>query len=232
MYKNKKILCVIPARSGSKGLPGKNIKRLLGKPLIGYSIEHALASKFIDRTIVSTDSKMIADIAKNFGAEVPFLRPKRLATNKSNIIDVLLHAIDWMRNKEGFDFDIIVLLHVTAPLRKAKDVDKSIKLLFKRGTDNVFSVTPAQRNPYFNMVELDKSNKARLVKKGMYTNRQEAPLVFEMNSSIYVWWRDVLKHSKSLFPGTTRIYLMPKERSVDIDDYLDFRIAEMLLKNG
>lgn len=232
MYKNKKILCVIPARGRSKGLPGKNIKKLLGKPLIGYSIEHAQRSRYIDRTIISTDSKKIADVARNFGAEIPFLRPKWLAKDKSSTIDVLLHAVDWMETKERFAFDILVLLHVTTPLRNVKDVDNSIELLFKNSTDNVFSVTEAHRNPYFNMVEVKKSGKIALVKKGRHASRQGAPDVFDMNSSIYVWWKDVLKSKKSLFPGTTRIYLMPKERSVDIDDYVDFKIAEMLLKNG
>ncbi|MHB8155171.1 MAG: acylneuraminate cytidylyltransferase family protein [Candidatus Omnitrophota bacterium] len=231
MYKNRKILCVIPARGGSKGLPGKNIKKLLGKPLIAYSIEHAARSKYIDRTIVSTDSKRIAFVAKGLGAEVPFLRPKHLATDKSSTVDALLHAIEWMENKEGFIFDILVLLHVTTPLRSVEDVDKSIELLFKKDTDNVFSVAQAHKNPYFNMVEVKKNGKVELIKKGKYTSRQSAPHVFDMNSSIYVWWKDVLKNKKSLFLSNTRIYLMPKERSVDIDDYFDFRVARMLLNN-
>lgn len=231
MYKNKRILCVIPARGGSRGLPGKNIKNLMGKPLIAYSIEHARGSKYIDRTIVSTDDEKIADIARSLGSEVPFLRPKRLAKDKSSSIDVLLHAIKWMETKERSAFDIIVLLHVTTPLRSAEDVDKSIELLFKSNTDNVFSVTEADKNPYYNMVEVDRSGEAALVKRGNYVNRQSAPKVFDMNSSIYVWWKDVLRDKKSLFPGHTRVYIMPKERSVDIDDFWDFKFAEMLLKN-
>lgn len=230
MYKDKKIVCVIPARAGSKGLPGKNIKKLLGKPLIAYSIEQARKSKYIDRVIVSTDSKKIARVARRLGAQVPFLRPKYLANDKSSTINVLLHAIDWLE-KERFAFDILVLLHVTSPLRSVDDIDRSIALLFKKNTNNVFSVTPAHRNPYFNMVEFDKSGKVNLIKRGKYTNRQSAPNVFDINSSIYVWWKDVLKNSKSLFPGLTRIYLMPKERSVDIDDQIDFKIVQMLLKN-
>lgn len=232
MYKNKKILCVIPARGGSKGLPGKNIKKLTGKPLIAYSIEHARGSKYIDRTIISTDSRQIANVAKQWGGEIPFLRPKSLAMDKTSTIDALLHAVSWMEEKEKFVFDVLVLLHVTTPLRNIEDVDKCIELLFKKDTDNVFSVRKAYKNPYFNMVEVKKSGKVVLVKRGEYTSRQSAPPVFDINSSIYVWWKDVLKEKKSLFPGRTRIYLMPKERSVDIDDYLDFRMAEMLLSNG
>jgi CMP-N-acetylneuraminic acid synthetase len=211
-------------------LPGKNIKKLLGKPLIAYSIEHARGSKYIDRTIISTDSEKIASVCRKLGCEVPFLRPKHLATDTSSTVDALLHAIEWMETKEKYDFDILVLLHVTTPLRSPKDIDNSIELLFKKCTDNVFSVTPAHKNPYFNMVEVKKSGRVALIKKGSFTSRQSAPSVFDMNSSIYVWWKDVLKSKKSLFPGNTGIYLMPKERSVDIDDYLDFKMAQMLLK--
>ena len=228
MYKSKKILCIIPARGGSKGLPGKNIKSLLGKPLIAYTVEQAKNCRYLDRIIVSTEDKSIAAVAKKFGAEVPFLRPKRLAKDKSGTIDVLLHAMDWMETKEKFDFDIVVLLHVTTPLRSVEDIKKSVELLFKDNTDNVFSVTEAHRNPYFNMVEINKSGKVLLVKKGNYNGRQSAPSVFDMNSSIYVWWKDALRKSKSLFFRNTRIYIMPKERSIDIDDELDFRISEFL----
>lgn len=230
MYKNKKILCVIPARSGSKGLPGKNIKRLLGKPLIAYTIEQAKDSKYIDRIIVSTDSRKISKIAEQYGAEIPFIRPKRLATDRSSGIDVLLHAIDWMEKKEKYNFDILVLLHITAPLRNAKDIDNSIELLFKKDADNIFSVTESHRNPYFNMVEIDHNKRIRLIKKGNFTTRQSAPRVFDMNSSIYVWKKKILKEKKSVFLKKSGIYIMPKERSIDIDDYIDFRISEILMR--
>ena len=228
MYKSKKILCIIPARGGSKGLPGKNGKSLLGKPLIAYTIEQAKNCRYLDRVVVSTEDKSIAAVAKKFGAEVPFLRPKRLAKDKSSTIDVLLHAMDWMENKEKFAFDILVLLHVTTPLRSVEDIKKSVELLFNDNADNVFSVTEAHRNPYFNMVEINKAGKVSLVKKGSYGDRQSAPSVFDMNSSIYVWRKDALRKSKSLFFRNTRIYIMPKERSIDIDDELDFRISEFL----
>lgn len=232
MYKDYRVLCIIPARQGSKGLPGKNIKELLGKPLIAYTIEQARHSKYIDRVIVSTDSNEIADIAKKHGADVPFMRPKEYAADESSIFDVLLHAIDWMENKEKYFFDILVLLHVTSPLRDAKDIDNCIELLVKRNADNVFSVTPAHRNPYFNMVEVSKDGKVRLVKKGDFVIRQSAPEVFDMNASIYVWWKDILKEKKATLLKKSLIYIMPKERSVDIDDAIDFKIAEMLLKDA
>ena len=228
MYGNNKILAVIPARGGSKGVPNKNIKELLGKPLIAYTIEQAQASKYIDRTIVSTDSPAIADIAVSYGAEVPFLRPEELATDQSGTIDVLVHAIDWLEKNENYKFDILVLLHATTPLREPADIDHSIELLVENGAENVFTVTEAHRNPYFNMVEI-RNNKVSLVKKGNYTTRQTAPKVFDMNSSIYVWWKDIFKKKKSVFLENSRIYIMPKTRSVDIDDVFDFKIAEMLL---
>lgn len=229
MYKNKKILCVIPARGGSKGLIRKNVKKLLGKPLIVYTVEQAKRSKYIDRIIVSTEDKAIARISRKYGAEVPFLRPSRLASDSASTINVLLHAMEWMEKVEGYQFDILVLLHATAPLRSAQDIDNCIKFLFKKNASNIFSVTEAHRNPYFNMVELKKS-KVALVKKSNFVSRQEAPKVFDMNSSIYVWWKDVLKKEESVFLKRSAIYSMPKERSIDIDDGTDFKLAELLMK--
>lgn len=232
MYNGKVVLCIIPARGGSKGLPGKNIKELLAKPLIAYSIEQARHSKYIDRVVVSTDSKAIADISKQYGAEAPFMRPKEYAGDESSIFDVLLHAMDWMEKNEKYLFDILVLLHVTAPLRNTEDIDNCIELLVKKDADNVFSVTPTNRNPYFNMVEVSKDGKVRLVKKGDFATRQSAPEVFDMNASIYVWWKDMLKEKRATLLENSHIYIMPKERSVDIDDAIDFKIAETLLKEA
>ncbi|RJQ53089.1 MAG: acylneuraminate cytidylyltransferase family protein [Nitrospiraceae bacterium] len=231
MYNNNVILCVIPARGGSKGLPGKNTKHLLGKPLIGYTIEQARQSKYIDRIIVSTEDPLIAEVAKKFTAETPFIRPRELAEDNSSTLDVLVHAIRWMEERENYRFDILVLLHVTTPLRYPEDIDNCISLLVDEKADNVFSVTEAQRNPYFNMVEISGNNEVTLVKKGVFATRQSAPEVYDMNSSIYVWWKDTFKAEKGLFLKKTRIYTMPRERSIDIDGPLDFRIAEMLLQD-
>ncbi len=231
MYKDNVILCVIPARGGSKGLPGKNIKQLAGKPLIAYTIEQAKGSKYIDRVIVSTEDEQIAEVAGKFSAEVPFKMPKELAEDNSSMMDVLLHAIKWMEGEAQYKFNILVLLHVTTPLRNTDDIDKCIELLVEENADNVFSVADAYRNPYFNMVEVTAGNEVRLVKEGHFTTRQSAPKVFDMNASIYVWWKDTFKTEKGLFLRKTRIYPMPRERSVDIDEPLDFRIAEMLLQD-
>lgn len=229
MYKNNKVVCIIPARGGSKGLKGKNIKELLGKPLIAYSIEQAKQSKYIDRVIVSTEDSTIADISKEYGAEVPFIRPAELATDESGVIGVLLHAVEWFESS-SYDFQILVLLHTTTPLRKTEDIDNSIELLAETKADSVFSVAEAYRNPYFNMVEIDKDGKVHLIKEGSFVTRQSAPPVFDMNASIYVWWKDILKNYKKTILEKSRIYIMPRDRSVDIDDTMDFKISEMLLK--
>ena len=231
MYKDHVVVCVIPARGGSKGLPGKNIKMFCGKPLIAHTIEQAKQSKYIDRAIVSTEDNEIAQISLEYGAEVPFIRPMELAGDSVATIDVLLHAINWLEYKEQYPFKILVLLHVTTPLRSVEDIDNSIALLVEEKADNIFSVAEAYRNPYFNMIEINKNGYAALVKKGIFTTRQEAPLVYDMNSSIYVWWKELLKEKKKIFLDKTKIYIMPKERSIDIDDAIDFRLAEILKGN-
>lgn len=229
MYKDHVVVCVIPARGGSKGLPGKNIKNFCGKPLIAHTIEQARQSKYIDRVIVSTEAEEIARISLEYGAEVPFMRPMELAGDSVATIDVLLHAINWFENEDIYLFDIFTLLHVTTPLRSVEDIDNSIALLVEENADNIFSVAEAHRNPYFNMVEINKNGYAALVKQGNFTTRQAAPLVYDMNASIYVWWKELLKQKKKIFLDNTKIYVMPKERSVDIDDNIDFKIAEFMM---
>lgn len=230
MFNKHKIVCVIPARGGSKGIPRKNIKLLAGKPLIAYTIGHALQSQYIDRTIVSTDDREIADISRQYGAEAPFMRPADLAGDHVATIDVLLHAVQWLEKQEKYDFDILVLLHATTPLRSVDDINSCIKMIVETKSDNVFSVTEAHRNPYFNMVEAGDDGIATLSKKGDYATRQSAPKVYDMNASIYVWWKDVLKSEKKIFLKKSHIYIMPKERSIDIDDDFDFKVAEFLLQ--
>ena len=202
-----------------------------GKPLIAHTIEQAKQSKYIDRVIVSTEATEIVRISLEYCAEVPFLRPMELAGDSSSTVAVLLHAINWLECTEQYAFDILVLLHVTTPLRNVEDIDNSIALLVEENADNVFSVADAHRNPYFNMVEEDKDGFIKLVKEGNYLTRQAAPKVYDMNASIYVWWKEIFKKKRELFSKKTKIYIMPKERSMDIDDGLDFLIAEFLYTN-
>jgi CMP-N,N'-diacetyllegionaminic acid synthase len=191
-----------------------------------------LQSEYIDRTIVSTEDKEIADISRKYGAEVPFIRPDDLAGDHVATVDVLVHAINWLEKEDKYNFDILVLLHTTTPLREVHDIDTCIKMLIESKADDVFSVNEAHRNPYFNMVEVDSEGIVSLVKEGSFSTRQAAPKVYDMNASIYVWWKDILKEGKKIILKKTKVYIMPKERSIDIDDELDFRIAEFLQKKG
>ena len=148
MYKGKNILGLIPARGGSKGLPRKNIKPLLGKPLIAWTIEQALASRYLDRVVVSTDNKEIAEISKKYGAEVPFMRPKELAEDNAKGIDVVLHAIDWLKeNNKRKQYDLMMLLQPTSPLRATEDIDKAIETLFLKEAKAIVSVCEVAHHP-------------------------------------------------------------------------------------
>lgn len=229
MIDKYKVVCVIPARGGSKGVPRKNIKQLAGKPLIAYTIEQALESQYIDRVIVSTEDMEIAEISKEYGAEVPFMRPDALSGDQVATVDVLIHAISWLEKEDKFNFDILVLLHTTTPLRAVEDIDACIEMLNDTKADNIFSVTEAHRNPYFNMVEITTNGKVQLSKEGSFSSRQSAPKVYDMNSSIYIWWKDVLKREMKIFLDNSKIYIMSKERSIDIDNELDFKMCQMLL---
>lgn len=228
MIDGKRVLCVVPARGGSKGLPGKNLALLGGKPLLAHTVGHALASRYVDRTVVSTDDPRIAFAAREAGAEVPFVRPAGLATDTAGTIEVLVHAADEVERADA-PYDILLLLHVTTPLRSPADVDGCLELLASSGADNVFSVTEAHRNPYFNMVEVAEDGTVALVKQGAFKTRQEAPEVFDMNSSIYAWRLEALRRDAALFSPSTKVFVMPKERSVDIDERLDLVVAEALL---
>lgn len=229
MYEHHRVLGIIPARGGSKGLPGKNIKELAGKPLIAYTIAQAQASRYIDRILVSTDSPRIAEVARRHNAEAPFMRPPDLANDKTGMLAVLLHAIEWLEHHAQSRYDIIVLLQVTSPLRETEDIDNCIALLVEKNAENVFAVTPSHTNPYFTMVEIDENGKVRPVKSSNAQTRQSAPSVFEINGAVYVWWTDVLQQQQQTLLDKSHIYIMPKERSIDIDDSLDFNIASMIL---
>jgi len=227
MYKGHKIVCIIPARGGSKGLVRKNVLQVCGKPLIAHTIEQGLASDYIDRVVVSTDNDEIAGISKSYGADIPFTRPKELAQDNTSSPAVVLHGVNWLEN-EGYDFDIVVMLLATSPLREVGDIDNCIAKLVDENAENIFSVTPANRNPYFNMVELV-GEKVVQVKAGDYSSRQIAPDVYDLNASVYVWWKDVLKKTPSVYLENSKIYIMPRERSIDIDDEIDFELVKLLM---
>jgi len=217
----------ICARGGSTGLPRKNIKLLHGKPLIAHTIEQALASPGIQRVFVSTDDEEIAEVAKYAGAEVPFLRPAELASSTAAKLPVIRHLVEAIE-KMGVTVSKIVDLDPTSPLRLVSDIGRCIELLDDE-TDVVITAYPAEKNPYFNMVELKADGNIGLVKSlvGGVVARQQAPVVYAMNASVYVWHRHSLQ--KGLWDGRVKLHEMPRERSIDIDNAIDFRLVEMLL---
>lgn len=236
MNKNTKILCTICARGGSKGVKDKNIRLLCAKPLIAYTIEQALEWGKAEHVVVSTDSKRLAQAAAVCGAEVPFMRPARLATDTAPKLESLRHALVESEKKFGHEFDIVVDLDATSPFRKISDLDRCLEMFLKFGPRTLFSVVPARKNPYFNMVEINKKGFAALCKKTRYsvTRRQEAPAVFEMNASIYFYSREFLLNKRHQSPISNRsmAYVMDEVSSYDIDKELDFKFAEFLIRGG
>lgn len=221
-------IATICARGGSVGVPRKNIKPLLGKPLIAYTIEQALAIGKIDQVFVSTDDEEIARVAEEYGARVPFLRPAELARGHAPKLPVIQHLVEHVE-ENVCPVDTIVDLDPTSPLRLLDDIRACMALL-DDDTDMVITGYPSDKNPYFNMVEEKSDGNIGLVKSipGGVVARQQAPTVWAMNASVYVWHRHTLRDS--LWHGRIRLHEMPRERSVDIDEPLDFRIVEILMK--
>lgn len=229
------ILCVIGARGGSEGLPGKNIRGLLGKPLISWSIEQALSVPEIDRVIVSTDSQKIADVAKHWGAEVPFIRPKQLADRGAGKFQVWQHALEACEAIYRENYEMVVDLDCTSPLRDPSDISSVIKQLRDgqaRGVDAVFSVSEARKNPYFNIVEPDEQGAMRMSKQEGLTvlSRQAAPPVYDHVASIYALTPGYLRRASHLLDGHAEGYDIGIEKSYDVDSEHDFQIVEFLLK--
>lgn len=233
MYKQKKIIITICARGGSKGILGKNIMLLNGLPLLTHSIKAAQKFKWADRIVVSTDDKEIKKVAEEYGIKVLKLRPAYLSNDVVSRVDVFIYATKEAEKYYQENYDIVMDLGVTSPLRNETDMEAVIKKLVDiPKTDCVFTVTPAARNPYFNMVEIDQNGYTYLSKQinAKITSRQQAPCVYDMNDSIYAIWKEKLFKSKSVRIKRTRVHVMPTERSVDIDRPIDLILAESLLK--
>lgn len=217
------------ARGGSKGLPGKNIKPLAGKPLLQYSVETALASPSIDEVFVSTDDADIADIAKRSGA-ILIDRPAELATDTSAEWLSWRHAIDWAIKHYG-EFDGFVSLPATSPLRSVEDVEAAISQRLKVGADICISVSAASRSPYFNMVKSGQDGFVSLVNEpsSEVSRRQDAPEVFDITTVVYATTPEFVQTNLGLFSGKVTSIQVPKDRAVDIDDIYDFLLAEAIL---
>ncbi len=228
MFKQKRILAVIPARSGSRGLPGKNIRLFRGRPLICRAIAQARASKYCDAVVVSTDSAAIARIAEAAGARAPFIRPRKLSGPGAKMMDVIFHALKFLRHN-GEDYDIILLLQATTPLRTAADIDAAIEMLFKSRAKAVVSVTPAEHHPFLFQVLKPAGRVGNLFPAVNLTgNRQDLPAAYRINGAVYAANAAYLHRQKSFFGPATYAYIMPAKRSVDIDTLLDFEFAQFL----
>ena len=223
-----RVFAFIFARGGSKGLPHKNVLLLAGKPLIAHAIETARASRHIERVIVSTDDREIADLARRYGAEVPSLRPAELASDGAPEWLAWRHAITVLVREP---FDVFVSVPPTAPLRAVEDVDACIDTLLAGDCDIVITAAEARRNPYFNMIVREADGAARLVIEPSenIVRRQQAPAVFDMTTVAYVARPEFILREDRIFAGRVKAVLIPPERALDVDTRLDLEIAEMLL---
>ncbi len=224
------ILAIIPARKGSKGLPGKNIRSFFGKPLIAWTIEAAKSSRYIGKVIVSTDSERIAQTAQSFGAEIPFLRPHELSTDDSDMVGVVLHALDFFE-KTGYRPKLLILLQPTSPLRLVEDVDSAIELFLANDCDAVISVSKSQ-HPIFWTFKISQNYLDPVFEdRFLAMNRQELPDTYTPNGAIYLVAADTFLNYKSFYVRRTRPFVMPFKRSIDVDDADDFFLAERLMAN-
>ena len=223
------MIAIIPARAGSKGLPGKNLKLLNGKPLIVYTIEAALKAKSISRVVVSTEDIQIANVAKLAGAEVPFLRPKNLALDESLAIDSYIFTVEKLKIKDSIIIEDIVILQPTSPLRLSDDIDEAIQMFISKKAKSVISFTK-ESHPIAWHKYIETDNRIISIFEEKLQNRQEERVTFYPNGAIYVFNYNFLKQQK-FFSEKSYAFLMPRNRSIDIDYIEDFQYAEYLLKN-
>ncbi|MGG4450420.1 cytidylyltransferase domain-containing protein [Brevibacillus porteri] len=226
MIQGKSVLAIIPARGGSKGIPRKNIIEVGGKPLLSWTIEEAKKSAYIDRLIVSTDDEEIADVARQYEGEVPFLRPKELAMDDTPGIAPVLHALELLPK-----YDYVVLLQPTSPLRQVIDIDGCIEKCLKEQANSCVSITVAEKTPYW-MYHLSDNDVLEPVIKieERFLRRQDTPTVFSLNGAVYIADTNWLQKTQSFLEPETVGYVMPKERSIDIDNQMDIVIFEAVLR--
>lgn len=226
------ILCTILARGGSKGVKNKNIKLLLDKPLIHYSIEQAAASGLFTHITVNSDSDEILSVASQNSSVEACRRPPELAFDTSAKLPAIMYAVSEMEKRHSIVYDAIVDLDCTSPLRDVEDIRNAFEQFIRNGNDNLITAMHSRRSPYFNMVKLNENGSAELVIKPQeaVVRRQDAPQCYDMNASIYIWKRSALFGSSSVFLGNTGLYIMPEERSIDIDAQIDFDFVEFMMR--
>jgi CMP-N,N'-diacetyllegionaminic acid synthase len=231
MINDKKVLAIIPARGGSKGLPGKNKKELYGKPLIAWTIEEAKSYSNIDRIVVSTDDDEIVEIAKKYGAEVPFIRPAVLANDTSSTIDVIFHAINWLKEHEDYRPEYILLLQPTSPLRIKEDIDGAIQMLKDKNARSIVSVCETDHHQWWSNTLPENGNMKDFLRPEILNKRRQVlPVFYRINGAIYLADTDYLRERNSFFGSDTFAFEMPKEHSIDIDSDIDFKLAGLLLQ--
>ena len=229
-----KVLCTICARGGSQGVKNKNIISLCGKPLIAHSILQAKESTLFDYIAVSSDSKKIRDIALKWGADFVVERPAELATATAAKLPAIQHVVCEIEYKMNIQFDIVLDLDATSPLRTVQDVTESFHLFVNnKSASNLITGSPARRSPYFNLVEMNENGFVALSKKieVPVLRRQDSPACYDLNASIYIWRRDFLFQHSTVISDKTLFFTMPEERSVDIDSPLDLKIVKLLARS-
>jgi CMP-N,N'-diacetyllegionaminic acid synthase len=229
MIGTKTVLALIPARGGSKGVPRKNIREVGGKPLIAWSIEAAKASRYIDHLILSSDDQSIIDVAKKWGCDVPFVRPKDLATDEADSMQVVRHAIAALPKH----YDYLVLLQPTSPMRRTEDIDGAIECCVNGEAVTCVSVCEPDKSPYW-MLKVDGNGMAQTLFPAdqIPHRRQDAPPVAAVNGAVYVARTEHVANGGTFFADRTVVYPMPKERSFDIDTELDLKIVNFLFNQG
>ena len=223
-------LCTICARGGSKGLPGKNLRELFGKPLLAHTIDQARQSGMFAALAVSSDDPAILHVADSLGVDTLVQRPAALATDTVSKLPAIQHCVEEAQRHLGETFTVFVDLDVTAPLRLPEDIVGALNLLEQSGVTNVITGTPARRSPYFNLVETDAHGVAKLSKQLVepIVRRQDAPPAYDMNASIYAWRTETFLSRPAVFYADTLLYVMPAERSTDIDSEIDFELVKLL----
>lgn len=228
--KKNKVVVIIPARGGSKRLPGKNIRPLNGMPLIGYSITAAHQARSVQRVIVTTDSAEIASVAKKFGAEIPFMRPKKLASDTAKTIDVLLHAVHFLEKTDERP-DIIVLLQPTSPFSQSLDIERAIKTLQTTKTNCCVSMCLVSERPEWMFTIRKNRAQPFMGSRGLQLRSQDLPELYTLNGAIYVIRTNFLMRRKKIIdPKSLSSIIMPRERSIDIDTKQDFMMAQSMIK--
>ena len=227
------VVALVTARGGSKGIPGKNVQRVAGRPLIAWTIRAARESALVRRVIVSTDDDAIARASCAAGAEVPFTRPTELAQDTSSHIGVVLHALDWLEADEGRLPDYLLLLQPTSPLRTAEDIDAAIALAAQTGAASVVGVCPAHTHPY---LAKSLSPQGRLadfltIDRRAYLRRQDLPPAYALNGAVYLTRPTILRQERTFLPADSVPYVMPAERSLDVDTLWDLNLLRLLMED-